>query len=304
MLNFKLITKKINRKIFISRSKKISLAFRKIFKKPIIGIIDIGAGHRYLPILLNFDGVSRIAMVDPNKSLDWSYKNFKKIINYPENLFKFNFGIGNKTSKKKYFITNTLTGSTFVDVFKIAKKNKNKLNDEYFGKKKSNIQKIYSFKDFIKNFFNYNVDIVKIDVEGFEYKIILSILKHSRPLLIEVETNLNSEVYHNTFDDINLVLKKKGYKLVTAYSIFKKTKKNDISSSYDIGNYDNPISRSNLEQLECIYIRDKSKYNIKDITIFVGYGLLQEVKKIFDKSKVKCSKFEKDTINKILKKFF
>ena len=74
--------------------------------------------------------------------------------------------------------------------------------------KKSNIQKIYSFKDFIKNFFNYNVDIVKIDVEGFEYKIILSILKHSRPLLIEVETNLNSEVYHNTFDDINLVLKK------------------------------------------------------------------------------------------------
>ena len=122
MLNFKLITKKINRKIFISRSKKISLAFRKIFKKPIIGIIDIGAGHRYLPILLNFDGVSRIAMVDPNKSLDWSYKNFKKIINYPENLFKFNFGIGNKTSKKKYFITNTLTGSTFVDVFKIAKK--------------------------------------------------------------------------------------------------------------------------------------------------------------------------------------
>ena len=69
------------------------------------------------------------------------------------------------------------------------------MNNEYL-EKKSNIQKIYSFKDFIKNFFNYNVDIAKIDVEGFEYKIILSILKHSRPLLIEVETNLNSEVYH------------------------------------------------------------------------------------------------------------
>ena len=56
MLNFKLITKKLIEK-FISRSKKISLAFRKIFKKPIIGIIDIGAGHRYLPffwILMEF----------------------------------------------------------------------------------------------------------------------------------------------------------------------------------------------------------------------------------------------------------
>ena len=89
MLNLKLISKKINRKIFISRSKKISLAFRKIFKKPVIGIVDIGAGHRYLPILLNFDGVSKIAMVDPNKSLDWSFQNFKDIISYPENLFNF-----------------------------------------------------------------------------------------------------------------------------------------------------------------------------------------------------------------------
>ena len=55
MFNLKLITKKINRKIFISRSKKISLAFKKILKKPLIGIVDIGAGHRYLPILLNFE---------------------------------------------------------------------------------------------------------------------------------------------------------------------------------------------------------------------------------------------------------
>ena len=55
MINIKLIKKKINRKIFILRSKKIALALRKVLKKPIIGIVDIGAGHRYLPILLNFD---------------------------------------------------------------------------------------------------------------------------------------------------------------------------------------------------------------------------------------------------------
>ena len=304
MLNLRLITKKINRKIFISRSKKISLAFRKIFKKPVIGIVDIGAGHRYLPILLNFDGVSKIAMVDPNKSLDWSYQNFKKIIRYPENLFKFNFGIGDKTLKKRYYITKTLTGSTFMDVYKISKKNKTKLDDEYFGEKKSYIQKIYSFKDFIKKYFKYKVDIVKIDVEGFEYKIILSLLKYSRPMLIEVETNLNHEIYPNTFDHINLLLKKRGYKLVTAYSIFKKTKKNKTNSSYDIGNYDNPISRSNLVQFECIYIKEKSKYSIKDFIILIGYGLSQEAKIIFDKSKIICSKFEKNKIGEVLNKFF
>ena len=59
MLDIKSIKNKINRKIFISRSKKISSALRKILKRPVIGIVDIGAGHRYLPILLNFDGVSK-----------------------------------------------------------------------------------------------------------------------------------------------------------------------------------------------------------------------------------------------------
>ena len=50
------------------------------------------------------------------------------------------------------------------------------------------LKKKYSknFCDFIK-FFNRMVDIAKTEVEGFEHKIILSILKHSRPLLIEVE---------------------------------------------------------------------------------------------------------------------
>lgn len=304
MSYYKLFRKKIDRKFYILRSKKISLALKKILKKPFIGIIDIGAGHRYLPTLLNFDGISKIAMVDPNKSLDWSYHNFKRIIKYPQNLFKFNFGIGNKSIKKKYFVTKTLTGSTFIDIYNISKKNKIKLNKEYFGEKKTNTQKIYSFKDFIKKFFKHKIDIVKIDVEGFEYKIILSLLKYSKPMLIEVETNLNSDVYPNSFDQINLILKKKGYRLVTAYTIFKRTKKNNLNSSYDIGNYDNPISRSNLEQFECIYIKNKSKYDIKDLIILIGYGLSQETKKILDKSKIICSKFEKNQINKILNNFF
>ena len=91
MINIKNISNKINRISYISRSKKISLALKKILKSQIIGIVDIGAGQRYLPVLLNFDGISKIAMVDPNKSLDWSAKDFKKIIKYPENIYQYNF---------------------------------------------------------------------------------------------------------------------------------------------------------------------------------------------------------------------
>ena len=84
----------------------------------------------------------------------------------------------------------------------------------------------------------------------------------------------------------------------------KRQKKNKNNLPYDVGTYDNPIARSNLEQFECIYVKDKSNYDIKDLSVLIGYGLSQEVKKIFDKSNVICSKFEKDEINKILKNFF
>ena len=64
------------------------------------------------------------------------------------------------------------------------------------------------------------------------------------------------------------------------------------------------IINATLEQFECIYIKNKSKYNIKDLTILIGYGLSQEAKKILEKSKIICSKFEKNQINKILNNFF
>lgn len=305
MINIKNISNKINRISYISRSKKISLALKKILKTQIIGIVDIGAGHRYLPVLLNFDGISKIAMVDPNKSLNWSAKNFKKIIKYPENIYQYNFGISDKTEKKKYYVAKTLTGSTFIDVYKIAKKGKKKLSNEYFGEENSKIQQVFSFKDFKKKFFKFNVDIIKIDVEGLEEKIVSSVIKNSNPSLIEVETNLNSEIYPNSFNKINHLLIKKNYKLVTGFSIFKRTKNKKIQNSqFELGNYDNPILRSSLEQFECIYIKDKKKYDLKDIVIFIGYGLLHEVKKIIHQSKIKFSKLTESQVNKIIKDFF
>ena len=156
-----------------------------------------------------------------------------------------------------------------------------------------------------KKFFKFNVDIIKIDVEGLEEKIVSSVIKNSNPSLIEVETNLNSEIYPNTFNKINHLLIKKNYKLVTGFSIFKRTKNKKIQNSqFELGNYDNPILRSSLEQFECIYIKDKKKYDLKDIVIFIGYGLLHEVQKIIHQSKIKFSKLTESQVNKIIKDFF
>tara|TARA_B110000008_G_C16962062_1_gene560553 strand:+ start:916 stop:1827 length:912 start_codon:yes stop_codon:yes gene_type:complete len=298
------IKKKIQRSSYILRSRKVSLALKNILLKDRIGIVDIGAGHRYLPILLNFDGIAKIAMVDPNKSLNWSFDNFKKLIRFSNNLFKFKFGISNKTSKIKYYIANTLTGSTFVDVFKIAKKNSKKLDSDYFGKKNFIIQQVYSFKDFRNLFFKYDIDIIKIDVEGLEDKIISSVMKHSSPFLIEVETNLNSEIYPNSFDKINLLLKKNNYKLLTGFPIYARSIKSSKNNSFTIGSYDNPVLRAPLEQFECIYIKEKKNYDLKEISILLGYGFLHEVKKIIKLSKIKLSKKKLNLIDDFIKKFF
>ena len=70
------IKKKLKKIRYISKSKKISKFLYKILGNKKIYIVDIGAGHRFLPTLLNFDGVSKIAMVDPNDNLDLAHKNF------------------------------------------------------------------------------------------------------------------------------------------------------------------------------------------------------------------------------------
>ena len=72
--------------------------------------------------------------------------------------------------------------------------------------------------------------------------------------------------------------------------MFKATKNNFKNSSFEIGNYDNPIIRLPLEQFECIYIKEKKIYDIKDVSILLGYGLLYEVKDLLRQSRIKTRK--------------
>ena len=50
---------------------------------------------------------------------------------------------------------------------------------------------------------------VKIDVEGLEFKVLNSVLSCSLPLIIQIEANINNSIFDQSFDSINKLLIKK-----------------------------------------------------------------------------------------------
>jgi FkbM family methyltransferase len=279
------IYKKFNHYNFYLRSKKTAALIREIMNnKKLISIIDIGAGNRYLKTLLNFDGSAEVTMVDPNKNLEWAIRNLKSNLKYPENVKGFKCGIGDKTGKKNYFLALTSTGSTFVNIYN----NKKKIDENYFGPKNMIKANIYSLKDFIRSFNVKDPDIIKIDVEGFEKKIILSVLKYFRPLIIEVELNNNHPLYGDSFSIIHSKLTHSNYELVTFVPNYGAVNKPCIT-----GNKENPIYRSTVNQMDCIYVNKKITDSAKKLSIFIGYGLIDNAEIVFKKIKNKIPKLEK-----------
>ena len=293
MLNlFKKLKKKFNHFIFKINSEKTSFLIYELIKnQKKLTIYDIGAGNRYLKTLINFDGSANINMIDPNRNLDWAVENLKKNLKYPMNVKSFKCGIGNKSGKKNFYLAATSTGSTFVDVYK----SKKKINTKYFGRKNRVKVDIYNFKEFIKKFNLEKPDIIKIDTEGFEEKIIDPILNNYKPHLIEIELNNNHPLYGDSFSTIHSKMKKKNYELVTFVPNYGADDK-----PYMLGNYDNPTSRSTVYQIDCIYINNKLPHNLKKLSIYLGYGLIKQSIDVL--SKMNLDKQLKNKITNHIKK--
>ena len=212
-------------KNFLLKSKKISLLLRSFLdgdKK--ISFLDIGAGNRFLAILLNFDGCANVSMVDPHKSLFWSCDNLKKHLIFKDLVKPYKVGIGKKTTNKTLHIGKKSTGSTFIDIFKVSKNKKLKLDMEYFSISKE-IVKIFKVKDLLNKYKIKKPEIVKIDVEGLEGEVLDSVLDVSRPFIIQIESNINSDIYGNTFDQIHQKLISLNYNLAIIKLRNKTTKR-------------------------------------------------------------------------------
>ena len=195
--------------------KKISNNLSKLLKKPKF-ILDIGA-HKgiYTDMFLNLFSNQKIILFEPNIYL---YK--KLILKYKKkkNVKIFNYGIGEKNSYKNFSINKN---SDYVSSFsKINKKSKYLLiRNLVFGSfknqiknKKILVKKLDSFS-FLKE---KNIDLIKIDVEGFEEKVLeggLLVLKKTKVVLIEFHkddmyVNYNYKSIHQKLLNLNFKLYK------------------------------------------------------------------------------------------------
>lgn len=289
------INKLYHKKFFLIKSKKISSLLKKLSKAEKIQIYDIGAGLRYLPTLLKFDGISRIHLIDPSQNLQIAYRNLKKLFSDKNSIKKYNLGISDKNEKIYYYPAKVSSGSSFLNFNK--KKNHIQYDANYFGSEKPILMKVYDFNNFLKFNRLKKADIVKIDVEGLEFSILKSILKRNKPLIIEVEVNFDNSIIGDTFTKVNTLLKNNNYKLNTICPTYQEVDKDTFLK----GDYHNPLSRNPLNQSDLYYILKKKEYILKDLIMMIGYGFIIDAKKEFSKIIKKLSSKNIETLKMLIR---
>ena len=247
------LKKKLNRRLKFRKLQKSNKEIYPLFKSLInskINIFDIGAGQRMLPEIINFNGISKVFLVDPNENIQYSYDQLSRYFSDTKNIFKYRYGISDKTKKLKYFKSHKSTISTFAFNDK-----KLKMNSNYYSDKNEYI-KVYSFSDFLKKFKLPKPDIIKIDVEGLEAQVLSSVLKTSDPLIVQIETNMNNSMLHESFSKINNLLIKNNYFLYTlfpSYGNVHSSKNADI----DLKDIELNFIKNHIVQSECYYVKKK-----------------------------------------------
>ena len=192
------------------------------FKRNISGtitLIDVGAHKgetiKYFSKFLNLENIYAF---EPNKTI------YNKLINNTNCIKKeincFNIALGDKDEIKPLNILNESSSSTINNLNKSSKyyKKKNKIIN-YFSKKQEIIQKdveIKTLSSFIDNFILKNQVILKIDTEGYEYKILKGLSKKhlERIDFIYIEHHYDQMIIKDyNFSDINSFLNENNFYL-------------------------------------------------------------------------------------------
>jgi FkbM family methyltransferase len=193
---------------------KFFLKQEVLMKKPII--FDVGSHEGKITSLLNdLYKNSKIYSFEPNRKLiEKIKKNFKK------NVVFFNYALGSKNKEEKISInTLDLTSS-------LSKINKNSIYFKFkkiiLGSNKNNyIQKVkmttldyFCAKKKIKK-----IDLIKIDVEGYEQNVLVGATKTMRNIkYIIIEIQKNSMYKDYSKKKIESILKKNNFYLVKKFN--------------------------------------------------------------------------------------
>ena len=196
---------------------KILKFFKKNLNNKSICVIDIG-GHKgeTLKFFLNNFNIKKIYVFEPNKNLfDKIKQNF-----IDKRVHIFNFGVGLRNEKKNLNITIDSASSTINKINTNTEYFKRKKKYLVFGKKKSfflgiqNIE-VVNLSEFLLNK-EQNIDILKIDTEGYEFNILKGIHKSDfrkiRFIYFEHHYDLMIDKKYK-FKDINELLKNNNFTL-------------------------------------------------------------------------------------------
>lgn len=194
--------------------KKILIFFKNFFLNNKITVIDIGA-HRGETIdffLKNFS-IFKIYSFEPNLNI---FKKLQKKYASKSKIKISSYAIGEKNYKKKLNLYKDTSSSSFNEINRnsIYFLRKKKLSfDDYVSKKI--ITKVITLSNFIqKEKLNNFIDILKIDTEGYEYKILKGIKKKDfiKIKFIYFEHHYNNMILKNyKFSEINDFLIKNNF---------------------------------------------------------------------------------------------
>ena len=205
--------------------RKILIFFKKIFKEKFLTVIDIGAheGETLKFFFYNFK-IKSIIGYEASKINFHKLKNcIKKIkTDNPNSIIEYNnIALGEKKMQIEFYQTSESSSSTFCKInydsnyFKRKKKILNYFSNtnEFVAKKK--LVKVLKTSDFINENLIKNIDVLKIDTEGYEFNILkgLNIDQFKLIKFIYFEHHYDLMLKKNyKFQDINEFLVEKGFK--------------------------------------------------------------------------------------------
>ena len=200
--------------------KKILIVLKRIFKKNIGYVIDVGAhqGETINFLVKNFK-FNTIYAFEPNFE---SYQILKKRVNdIPKNIIILNKGVGLKNEKKVLFNSGDSSSSTYCDINYNSNyyKRKKFLFDLVITKEKTQLLNLATFfkKKNIKK-----INYLKTDTEGYELDVIMGLYKYIKNIRIIHFEHHYDDMYKKkyTFADINNYLTKNNFYMVFKLKMF------------------------------------------------------------------------------------
>ena len=202
----------------------------KTLDKSIIAF-DVGA-HKgeTLEIFIKHFNIRNIFCFEPNQIIYQKLKKKIKNKNY-KNVSIFNCGLGNKTETRSLKTFSDTSSSTFSQVdsksnYYLRKKKVFDLFSNNFFSKNIDAE-VITFSEFVEKYKIKKIDILKIDTEGFEYKVLKGIkdndFKNIELVYFEHHYDLMLKKGYK-FSDINKLLIEKNFKMVFKIKMkFRKT---------------------------------------------------------------------------------